>query len=159
MPEGPRCLSRRLWDWGKSWGETLIHLVWFWRAAVLVLLIIVGIFAWNEPDFHQRIAATGLLFALGVLLVLDLFIAFLNLPLLLYYTGLWLLMTIAALADVFVFGRHLFLKQNRIALWVLFANVALLAAIISVWYIFQTAPEQGDPAESVAQALCAACQV
>jgi hypothetical protein len=139
-----------LWDAGKKWGESLIHLVWFWRAAVLVLLIIAGLFAWNEPDLHQRVAATGVLFALGALLVLDLFIAFLNLPLLLYYTSLWMAMTVASLCDLVLFGRHLARSQNRIALWVLLANVALAAAVIAIWYVFQSPPVPDDAAETVA---------
>jgi len=153
---GPRCLSRRLWDWGKNWGETLTHLVWFWRAAVLVLLVVAGVFAWNEPDFQDRLAATGLLFALAILLAIDLLVAFLNLPLLLFYTLLWGMLTLTSLVDVLFYMRHLGRKQNRIALWVLLGNVALAGAISVVWWVFTTPPEQVDPAQSVAAALSAA---
>lgn len=144
---GPRCLSRRVWDWGKNWGQTLIHLVWFWRVAVLALLVVAGVYAFRVPDFHDRLLATGVLFALGFLLILDLFIAFLNLPLLLFYTLLWGLLSLTSLADVLLFGRNLRLKQNRIALWVLLGNVAMVAAIIGLWWVLDSAPPPIEPAK------------
>ena len=147
--EGPVCLSRRLWDAGKQWGQTLIHLVWFWRAAMLGLIVVVGIFAWQEPDFQDRLMTTGLLFVLGALLALDLIIAFLNLPLLMFYTLLWVLLTLTALVDLLFYTRHLGRKQNRIVLWVMLGNVALAVAVFSLWHVLQNPPETGEPLESV----------
>ena len=146
---GPVCLSRRLWDWGKNWGQTLIHLVWFWRAAMLGLILVVGIFAWREPDFQDRLMTTGLLFVLGTLLAIDLLVAFLNLPLLMFYTLLWVLLTLTSIIDVVFYARHLGRSHNRIVLWVLLGNVVLAVAIFSLWQMLENPPETGEPLESV----------
>lgn len=147
--DGPISVSRRLWDWGKNWGQTLIHLVWFWRVAMLGLIVVVGIFAWREPDFQDRLMTTGLLFVLGALLVIDLLIAFLNLPLLMFYASLWVLLTLTAIVDLVFYARHLGRKHNRIVLWVLLGNVVLAVAIFSLWHVLQNPPEPVEPLEPV----------
>ncbi len=146
---GPVCLSRRLWDWGKAWGQTLIHLVWFWRAAMLGLIIVVGIFAWQEPDFQDRLMTTGLMFVLGALLAIDLLIAFLNLPLLMFYTSLWVFLSLTAIVDLLLYARHLMRSHNRIVLWVVLGNVVLAVAIFSLWSVLQNPPEGPEPVKPV----------
>ena len=147
--DGPVCLSRRLWDWGKNWGQTLIHLVWFWRAAMLALIVVAAIFAWREPDFQDRLMTTGLIFVLIGLLALDLIIAFLNLPLLMFYTSLWGLLTLTAVVDLLFYARHLGRKHNRIALWVVLGNVVLAVAIFSLWHALENPPPPPEPVEPV----------
>ncbi len=155
-PKEVRCLSRRVWDWGKKWGETLIHLVWFWRAAVLILVLIAGYFAWHEPDVQQRFAATGLMLGLFTLLALDLFVAFLNLPLLLFYALLWSVLTITSLLDIVLYGRHLAAKQNRVAVLILFVNVALVAGAVGLWMYYQSLGNQDDSAQPAVAACLTA---
>ena len=92
---------------------------------------------------------TGLLFVLGALLVIDLLIAFLNLPLLMFYSSLWVLLTLTALVDLLFYGRHLGRKQNRIVLWVVLGNVVLAVAIFSLWHVLQNPPEAVEPVEPV----------
>ena len=146
---GPVCLSRRLWDWGKVWGQTLIHLVWFWRVAKRGMIIVVGIFAWREPDFQDRLMTTGLLFVLGALLAIDLLVAFLNLPLLMFYSWLWVMLTLTTVVDLLFYLRHLGRKQNRIVLWVLLGNVLLAVAIFSLWRALENPPEPVEPPQPV----------
>jgi hypothetical protein len=131
---GVRCLSRRVWDWGGAWRDTLVHLVWFWRLGVVLAMAAAGIYAWNAPEVGPRAIATVVLFALGVLLALDLFTAIFNLPLLAFYAFLWGVLTLTSLVDVFFYGRHLGAKQNRIAVLVMFANFALGIAAAVLWF-------------------------
>ena len=147
--DGPVCLSRRLWDGGKNWGQTLIHLVWFWRAAMLALIVVAVIFAFREPDFQDKVMRTGLIFVLAGLLALDLIVSFLNLPLLMFYTLLWALLTLTAVVDLVFYARHLGRKHNRIVFWVLLGNVVLAVAIFSLWHMLNNPPETGEPIEPV----------
>jgi hypothetical protein len=136
-PRARRCLSRRLWDWGKRWRETLVPLVWFWRAGVVVVLVLGFFVAWFTPDFHTRLVTVGVLLGLGLLLVLDLFASFFNLPLLAFYCTLWVFLTLASLLDAVFYARHLPARQNRIALNVLLANLTLLGMIALAWWLVQ----------------------
>jgi hypothetical protein len=129
-----RCFSRRVWDWGGAWRDTLVHLVWFWRIGVVLAMAAAGVYAWNAPDVGPRAIATGVLFALGLLLALDLFTAMFNLPLLAFYALLWGLLTITSLLDVLFYGRHLGAKPNRIVPIVWLVNIALGVAALVLWY-------------------------
>ena len=136
-PCARRCLSRRLWDGGQRLRETLVPLVWFWRAGVVVILVLGFFVAWFTPDFYTRLATVGVLLGLGLLLVLDLFASFFNLPLLAFYCTLWVFLTLTSLLDVVFYARHLPARQNRIALNVLLANLTLLGMIGLAWWLVQ----------------------
>lgn len=129
-----RCLSRRVWDWGGAWRSTLVHLVWFWRIGVVLAMVAAGIYAWNAPEIGPRAIATVVLFALGVMLALDLFTAMFNLPLLAFYASLWCLLTITSVLDFVFYGRHLGAKQNRIVLVVWMTNLLVGVAAFLLWY-------------------------
>lgn len=133
-----RCLTRRTWDAGRAWRDTVVHLVWFWRLAIILAMIAGFFYAWNTPEFQQRAIATVVIFALGIVLGFDILVAVFNLPLLLFYALLWLVMTVTSLVDVFLFGRHLSAKTNHIALWVMFANLPLGIAVAMLWAMLRS---------------------
>jgi hypothetical protein len=135
-----RCLSRRVWDCGSAWRDTLLHLVWFWRIGVVLAMTAAGVYAWNAPEVGPRAIATVVLFALGVLLALDLFTAMFNLPLLAFYSLLWGLLTLTSLLDLFLFGRHLGAKRNRIVLIVWMTNLVVGVAAFLLWYSLRSTP-------------------
>lgn len=136
--QGPRCLSRRVWDWGTSWKDTLVHLVWLWRAALLLALVLGGVYAWIAPEVTSRLIAVGVVLGLVVLLALDLFAAFFNLPLIAFYGMLWCLLSLTSLLDVFFYSRHLGARQNRIAVLVMFANFGVCIALALLWFTLRT---------------------
>jgi hypothetical protein len=136
-PRARRCLSRRLWDLGKSWRETLVPLVWFWRGGVLIVLVLGFFVAWFTPDFYTRLITVGVLLGLGLLLVLDLFASLFNLPLVAFYLTLWVFLSLTSLLDLVFYGRHLRARPNRIALNVLLANLSLLGLFALAWWLVQ----------------------
>jgi hypothetical protein len=128
-----RCLTRRVWDAGRAWRDTVVYLVWFWRLAVIIAMVAGFVYAWNAPEFRERAIATAVIFALGIVLGLDLITAMFNLPLLGFYALLWCAMSVTSLLDVFFFGRHLSAKTNHIAVLVMFANFPIAVVAVVLW--------------------------
>ena len=122
-PPYPLCLTRRIHTLAMSMCRWLHRHRWPLRASVLAVVLGAAQAQWGTP----------LIVTLGCLAILlftfEMFPIVVDLPIILWFTVAWAIMSVTALLDLLAFTKHLLRPQNQIALLVTGINIVFVLAI------------------------------